>query len=44
MKTLILTDEEVKDLIKLFKDIEEHDCMLDENFKNILEKLLTNNS
>lgn len=41
MKTLILTNEEIKDLIELFEDIEKHDCMLDENFENILNKLLT---
>lgn len=39
MKTLILTDEEIKDLIELFEDIEKQDCMLDESFKNILKKL-----
>lgn len=41
---LELTIEEKNALIELLQDIEKHDCMLDEDFKNILKKLLTNNS
>lgn len=43
MKTIELTNQEINDLIELFEDIEKHDCMLDESFKNILKKLLTIN-
>ena len=41
MKTIELTNQEINDLIELFKDIEKQECGLDESFKNILNKLLT---
>lgn len=41
---LELTIEEKNALIELLQDLENQQCMLDEDFKNILEKLLTNNS
>lgn len=39
---LELTIEEKNALIELLQDLENQQCMLDEDFKNILEKLLTN--
>lgn len=41
---LELTIKEKNALIELLQDLESQQCMLDEDFKNILEKLLTNNS
>lgn len=43
MFTITLTEQERQDLIELFEDIRKHDCMLDETWQNILDKLLTNN-
>lgn len=40
---LELTIEEKNALIELLQDLENQQCMLDEDFKNILEKLLTDN-
>ena len=39
MKTIELTNQEIKDLIELFENIEKQECGLDESFKNILKKL-----
>lgn len=41
---LELTIEEKNALIELLQDLENQQCMLDEDFKNILEKLLTSNN
>jgi len=40
---LELTIEEKNALIELLQDLENQQCMLDKDFKNILKKLLTNN-